>query len=79
MPSAVIRGLAHDPGETLTVTFVTWRRYVYAGVPEEVAGAFAGRFPRDGFSTRRSATGLRAMNARTGERVAGHFDFPTSP
>ena len=50
MPSAVIRGLAYDPtGETLTVTFVTWRRYVYAGVPEEVAGAFCGAFSKGRF------------------------------
>ena len=50
MPSTVIRGFAYDPAsETLTVTFVSGRRYAYAGVPEEVAAAFRGAFAKGRF------------------------------
>jgi lysyl-tRNA synthetase class 2 len=47
MPSSVIRRFAycHD-SEQLWVEFTTGRRYVYAGVPAEVADAFRGAFAK---------------------------------
>jgi lysyl-tRNA synthetase class 2 len=47
MPSSVIRRFAycHD-SEQLWVEFTTGRRYVYEGVPAEVADAFRGAFAR---------------------------------
>jgi len=50
MPSTVIRGFAYAPeSRTLTVTFVTGRRYAYLEVPEEVALAFRGAFAKGRF------------------------------
>ncbi len=41
MPSSVIRGFDYDPAEQkLAVTFVTGKRYAYAGVPADVARGF---------------------------------------
>ena len=60
MPSTVIRGFAYDPASaTLTVTFVTGRRYAYAGVPEGVVAAFRG-----------SGSKGRFFNARIRDRFA---------
>jgi hypothetical protein len=47
MPSAVIRRFAYDEmEENLWVEFTTGRRYVYSGVPHEVADAFRGAFAK---------------------------------
>jgi hypothetical protein len=47
MPSAVIRRFAYDEMEgNLWVEFTTGRRYVYSGVPHEVADAFRGAFAK---------------------------------
>lgn len=47
MPSTVIRRFAYDEmtGD-LWVEFTTGRKYVYAGVPQEVADAFRGAFAK---------------------------------
>jgi hypothetical protein len=47
MPSAVIRRFAYcpDSGE-LWVEFTTGRRYVYSGVPQEVADTFRSAFAK---------------------------------
>src|SRR5437868_15008299 len=43
MPSSVIRRFVYDEMEgDLGVEFTTGRRYVYSGVPQEVADAFRG-------------------------------------
>ena len=45
MPSSVIRRFVYDETEgDLWVEFTTGRRYVYSGVPQEVAHAFRGAF-----------------------------------
>jgi hypothetical protein len=50
MPSTVIRRFDYDPeARTLEVTFVTGRRYLYHGVPEEVASAMRGAFAKGEF------------------------------
>lgn len=50
MPSTAIRRFAYDSETTtLTVTFVTGRRYAYAPVPERVARAFAAAFSKGRF------------------------------
>jgi hypothetical protein len=47
MPSTVIRRFVYDEMEgNLWVEFTTGRRYVYSGVPQEVADAFRGAFAR---------------------------------
>ena len=47
MPSTVIRRFAYDPGRhQLWVEFVTGRRYVYSGVPQEVASALGSAFAK---------------------------------
>lgn len=47
MPSAVIRRFAYDQSECeLWVEFTTGRRYVYSGVPEEVASTFRSAFAK---------------------------------
>ena len=47
MPSTVIRRFAYDPASaTLTVTFVTGRRYAYLEVPEAVAQAMRAAFSK---------------------------------
>lgn len=47
MPSAVIRRFAYDEmEENLWVEFTTGRRYVYSGVPHEVADALRGAFAK---------------------------------
>lgn len=47
MPSTVIRRFDYSPHRReLTVEFVTGRRYVYSGVPEEEAGAMRNAFAK---------------------------------
>ena len=47
MPSTVIRRFAYDEmKENLWVEFTTGRRYVYLGVPHEVADAFRSAFAK---------------------------------
>ena len=54
MPSTAIRHHVYDPEhELLTVTFVTGRRYVYAGVPADVHEAMRGAISKGGFFNRR--------------------------
>ena len=50
MPSTVIRRFDYDPqAAALDVEFVSGRRYRYAGVPGEVAGAFREAFSKGRF------------------------------
>ena len=47
MPSSVIRRFVYDQMEgELWVEFTTGRRYVYSGVPKDVADAFRGAFAK---------------------------------
>ena len=47
MPSTVIRRFDYSPERSeLVVEFVTGRRYVYCGVPEEEAAAMRGAFAK---------------------------------
>lgn len=47
MPSSVIRRFVYDEMEAnLWVEFTTGRRYVYSGVPKDVADAFRGAFAK---------------------------------
>jgi hypothetical protein len=47
MPSSVIRRFVYDENEAnLWVEFTTGRRYVYSGVPQEVADALRGAFAK---------------------------------
>ena len=47
MPSTVISRFVYDEMEhNLWVEFTTGRRYVYSGVPEEVANAFRAAFAK---------------------------------
>ncbi len=47
MPSSMIRCFTHHPERSeLEVLFVTGRRYVYSGVPEEEAIRFRGAFAK---------------------------------
>ena len=47
MPSTVIRRFVYCPDNgDLWVEFTTGRRYVYSGVPEEVASAFRSAFAK---------------------------------
>ena len=47
MPSTVIRRYVYCPdNEELWVEFVTGRRYVYAGVPDEVVQALGSAFAK---------------------------------
>lgn len=47
MPSTVISRFVYDEMEqNLWVEFTTGRRYVYCGVPEEVANAFRSAFAK---------------------------------
>ena len=47
MPSTVIRRFVYDEMEgDLWVEFTTGRKYVYSGVPQEVADAFRGAFAK---------------------------------
>lgn len=47
MPSSVIRRFFYDEMTgNLWVEFTTGRRYVYSGVPQEVADAFRGAFAK---------------------------------
>ena len=47
MPSAVIKSFDYRPdNRELEVLFVTGRRYIYADVPPEAAGAFRAAFAK---------------------------------
>ncbi|HVM23258.1 MAG TPA: KTSC domain-containing protein [Sphingomicrobium sp.] len=47
MPSTVIRRFVYDEMEqNLWVEFTTGRRYVYSGVPQDVADALRGAFAK---------------------------------
>lgn len=47
MPSSVIRRFVYDENEAnLWVEFTTGRKYVYSGVPHEVAEALRGAFAK---------------------------------
>jgi lysyl-tRNA synthetase class 2 len=47
MPSHVITRFVYDPAEReLWVEFTTGRKYVYSGVPEEVANALRSAFAK---------------------------------
>jgi hypothetical protein len=47
MPSSVIRRFVYDEMQAnLWVEFTTGRRYVYSGVPKDVADAFRGAFAK---------------------------------
>jgi hypothetical protein len=47
MPSSVIKRFEYRPeSEELEVLFVTGRRYLYSGVPEEAARAFRSAFSK---------------------------------
>ena len=47
MPSTVIRRFDYSPElQELTVEFVTGRRYIYSGVPREVADALGSAFAK---------------------------------
>jgi hypothetical protein len=53
MPSTVIRSHSYDPAtRTLTITFVTGRRYVYDDVPRDVYDAFKAASSRGTFFNR---------------------------
>ncbi|HEX2804519.1 MAG TPA: KTSC domain-containing protein [Sphingomicrobium sp.] len=54
MPSTVIRRFDYSPdARELTVEFVTGRRYVYSGVPEEEADAMRRAFAKGIYFNRR--------------------------
>ena len=54
MPSTVIRRFVYCPDSSeLWVEFVTGRKYVYSGVPNEIPDAFRGAFAKGAyFNTR---------------------------
>lgn len=53
MPSSVIRRFMYAPDvRELTIEFVTGRRYVYAGVPEEEVQAFRSAFSKGTYFNR---------------------------
>jgi len=57
MPSTVIRRFVYDEMEAnLWVEFTTGRRYVYSGVPHEVAEAFRHAFAKGVYLKLASAT-----------------------
>jgi hypothetical protein len=71
MPSSVIRSHSYDAQtRALTITFVTGRRYVYDGVPQEVVDGFKAAFSRGTFFNReiRDHYGYREV---TSEDAAG--------
>jgi hypothetical protein len=54
MPSTAIRHFTYDAGhELLMIEFITGRRYVYAGVPEDVYEAMRRAFSKGSFFNRR--------------------------
>ena len=60
MPSNVISRFVYDPAERqLWVEFTTGRKYVYSGVPDEVADAFRSAFSKGVYFN---------------TRIRGHFD-----
>ena len=53
MPSTVIRSYLYDPAKSeLWITFVSGRRYIYAGVPQHVFDAFKTASSRGAFFNR---------------------------
>ena len=66
MPSTVIRRFVYDEIEAnLWVEFTTGRRYVYSGVPNEVADAFRGAFAKGVYFNTRIATDSRTAKSPT--------------
>jgi hypothetical protein len=60
MPSTVIRRFVYDETEcNLWVEFVSGRRYVYLGVPHDVAETFRGAFSKGVYFNTRIATASR--------------------
>ena len=54
MPSTVIKRFDYRPDTAeLLVTFVTGRRYLYSGVPEEAAARFRAAFSKGSHFNRR--------------------------
>ena len=54
MPSTVIRRFDYDPvSKRLQVEFVTGRRYVYMGVPEDEVAAMKRAFSKGSYFNRR--------------------------
>lgn len=53
MPSSVIRRFMYVPdARELTIEFVTGRRYVYSGVPDEEVQAFRSAFSKGSYFNR---------------------------
>jgi hypothetical protein len=53
MPSTVIRSYLYDPAKSeLWITFVSGRRYIYAGVPQHVFDSFKAASSRGAFFNR---------------------------
>ena len=76
MPSTVIRRFVYDEMEgNLWVEFTTGRRYVYSGVPPEVAQALGSAFAKGVyFNTRiRDRFPYREIIHEDEERQATHF------
>ena len=75
MPSSVIRRFAYCPDSCeLWVDFTTGRRYVYSGVPREVADTFRSAFAKGVyFNTRiRDRYPYREVSHEDRERQATH-------
>jgi hypothetical protein len=54
MPSSVIRRFAYDPAnQSLWIEFVTGRRYIYDGVPADIAEALSLALSKGIFFNRR--------------------------
>ena len=65
MPSTVIRTFAYSPEQrALDVTFVSGRRYRYAGVPEHVAQAFREAFSKGRFFNARIRDAFRCTELK---------------
>ena len=76
MPSTVIRRFVYDEMEgNLWVEFTTGRRYVYSGVPQEVADAFRGAFAKGVYFNTRIRDRFphrEVAQAQTQERAETH-------
>jgi hypothetical protein len=70
MPSSVIRSHSYDPAtSTLTITFITGRRYVYDNVPQDVYDSFKAAFSLGTFFNHH-------IRDRYGYREITHEDAP---
>jgi KTSC domain len=68
MPSSVIRSYLYDPTKSeLWITFVSGRRYIYAGVPQPVFDAFKAAPSRGIFSTWKFAAIMPIESFRVAE------------